>query len=104
MRGQSVWLGTIRVINPFPSRVNQEFDVTNRIAIVALSVAAILGASQVAYARGLGSFRSSGIPNARMYSHNGGSDPFRNSVRSGTSRTSTTTGEAGRAGLMLGSH
>jgi hypothetical protein len=73
--------------------------VRNRIAILALSAAAILGASQVAYARGLGSFRSSGIPNARMYLNNGGSNPFRNSVRTGTSGTSTTTGGAGRAGL-----
>jgi hypothetical protein len=85
---------------------------TNRKAIFALSAAALLAASQAAYAApagfgtagtaglsGPGSFRNSGIANQRMYLNNGGSDPFSNRVRSGMSGTSTTTGGAGRAGL-----
>jgi hypothetical protein len=83
---------------------------TNRKAIFALSTAALLAASQAAYAahgfgtsgaaglRGLAGFRNSGVANQRMYLNNGGSDPFSNLVRSGTSGTSTM-GGAGRAGL-----
>jgi hypothetical protein len=83
---------------------------TNRKAIFALSAAALLAASQAAYAahgfgtggtaglKGLAGFRNSGIANQRMYLNNGGSDPFSNPVRSGTSGTSMT-GGAGRAGL-----
>jgi len=84
---------------------------TTRKVTFALSVAAVLAASQVAYAAhtgfrtvdtvglsGLGSFRSSGVSNQRMYLNNGGSDPFSHPVRAGTSGT-TTTGGAGRAGL-----
>jgi hypothetical protein len=83
---------------------------TNRKAIFALSAAAILAATQVAYAahigfggtgglRGVASFRNTGVANGRMYLNNGGTNPFSNIVRSGTSGTSTTTGGAGRAGL-----
>jgi hypothetical protein len=84
---------------------------TNRKAIFALSAAAILAASQVAYAahagfgmagtselRGGASFRNTGVSNGRMYLNNGGTNPFSNPVRSGTSGTSIT-GGAGRAGL-----
>jgi hypothetical protein len=83
-----------------------------RKVIFALSAAAVLAASQVAYAAhtgfrtvgpvglsGLGGFRSSGVSNQRMYLNNGGADPFSHPVRAGTSGTSTTTGGAGRAGL-----
>jgi hypothetical protein len=82
---------------------------TNRKAIFALSAAAVLAATQVAYAahtgfggtaglRGVASFRNTGVSNGRMYLNNGGSDPFSNVVRSGSSGT-TTMGGAGRAGL-----
>ena len=83
---------------------------TKRKAIFWLSAAAVLAASQVAYAAhgGLGmagtagfrglSFNNSGISNGRMYLDKGGSDPFSNPVRSGSSGT-TTMGGAGRAGL-----
>ena len=85
---------------------------TTRKVTFALSAAAVLAASQVAYAAhsgfrtvgtvglsGLGSFRSSGVANRRMYLNNGGADPFSHPVRAGTPGTSTTTGGAGRAGL-----
>src|SRR5512133_2321629 len=74
---------------------------TKRKAIFCLSAAAVLAASQVAYAAhgGLGmagtaglrglSFNNSGISNGRMYLNNGGSDPFSNPVRSGSSGTPT---------------
>ena len=82
---------------------------TNRKTIFALSAAAVLAGTQVAYAAhigfggtgglgGVASFRNGGVPNERMYLNNGGSDPFNNVVRSGSSGT-TTTGGAGRAGL-----
>jgi hypothetical protein len=83
---------------------------TKRKAIFCLSAVAVLAAPQVAYAAnaGLGiagtagfrglSFNNSGISNGRMYLNNGGSDPFSNPVRSGSSGT-TIMGGAGRAGL-----
>jgi hypothetical protein len=85
---------------------------TTRKVTFALPAAAVLAVSQVAYAAHTGfrsvgtvglsgpqSFGSSGPSNHRMYLNNGGSDPFSNPVRAGTSGTSTTTGGAGRAGL-----